>query len=497
MRRSAAAEMRFRAPQPPTTELRPLFRALPPAPEFPIDALLSVGPAAEAIHARTQAPVAMCAQAVLAAATLAVQAHHDVEVPGAGRRPLTGLFATVAESGERKSSVDRAALAPAHQVEEAWRADYEAQRSHWANDHAAWQCAREAAKRKGKGDRGAIRTALAAIGEEPMAPPHPMLLIADPTTQAIVRHLEEVRGWGGVFAAEGGLVIGGHSFRDENRMATGAMLNALWDGDPIRQARVGTGRSFLPGRRVTVHVMMQPVAAAKLFSDPLLDGLGTLARFLVVAPESTAGLRLYREAPAETETVLAAYRHRLAATMLRPPRMLDGSRNALDPAPLPLSIEARAVWVAFHDHIERSLGEGGRLAPIRAWGAKAPEHAARLAAVLTVIADPEARAATREAMDAAVMLVQHYAAEMLRLAGAAEVDPALRLAERLLNWWRTSGGTRKHLAAIYDGGPRAIRSADKARAVVAVLEEHGHVRRLPAGTFLDGMPRREAWELVG
>jgi hypothetical protein len=487
----------LREPEPPPAQPRPLFRPLPPPPKYPLDALLTLRPAAAAVQGRTQAPLAICAQSVLAAATLAVAAHRDVELPGAGRRPLTGLFATVAESGERKSSVDRIALAPAYGLEGVWRSRHEDERARWSSDHAAWGAARDAALRAAKGDRGAVRTALDALGPEPAAPPHPMLLIADPTSEAIVKHLAEVRPWGGVFAGEGGLIVGGYSFREEHRMATGALFNSLWDGDPIRRARVLAGPAFLPGRRLTAHVMLQPVAATRLFADPMLEGLGTLARFLVVAPESTAGTRLWREEPPGTAAALADYRDRLLELMLRTPRLLDGSRDALDPVPLPLAAKARAIWIAFHDHAERELADGRRLAPIRAWGAKAAEHAGRLAAVLTAVADPEAAEVGAEAMEAGTILAQHYAAEMLRLAGAAQIEPQLRLAARVLEWWRKSGSPRKHLAAIYEHGPRAVRSAATARAVVAVLEEHGHLRRLPAGTVLDGMPRRDAWELTG
>ena len=70
------------------------------------------------VHLLTQAPLALCGQSVLAAAALAVQAHHDVLLPGGGRKPLTQLFVSIAESGERKSSVDRAALRPIIAMEE-------------------------------------------------------------------------------------------------------------------------------------------------------------------------------------------------------------------------------------------------------------------------------------------------------------------------------------------------------------------------------------------
>ena len=96
----------------PAAEKRPLFRPLPPAPEFPARALGPLRDVAEAIQMLTQAPLAICGNSVLAAAVLAVQAQRDVELPGGGRKPLTELFVSVADSGERKTSVDKLALAP-------------------------------------------------------------------------------------------------------------------------------------------------------------------------------------------------------------------------------------------------------------------------------------------------------------------------------------------------------------------------------------------------
>jgi hypothetical protein len=79
------------APEPP----RPLMREPPAADPFPIDELGDVlAPAARAIHDRVQAPLAICGQAVLAIATLAVQAQADVELPTQQVRPLTNYFLT-------------------------------------------------------------------------------------------------------------------------------------------------------------------------------------------------------------------------------------------------------------------------------------------------------------------------------------------------------------------------------------------------------------------
>ena len=101
------------------------------------------------------------------------------------------------------------------------------------------------------------------------------------------------------------MLVGGHAFNDEKAMATGALLNTLWDGNPIRRVRVLTGNAFLPGRRCSTHMMMQRVVADKLLGDAVLDGIGLMARMLIVEPESTVGNRPFREAPAECAPILA------------------------------------------------------------------------------------------------------------------------------------------------------------------------------------------------
>lgn len=476
-------------------EKRPLFRELPAPQAFPIEALGPLHNAALAIHHGTQAPLAMCAQSALAAATLAAQAQRDVILPGGGRKPLTGIFASIAESGERKSSVDRVALDAVYQVEQEWRQQSEGERLAHMNDKAAWDSARDKVKR-GKNDMATARNALDALGPEPKAPPHPMLLVADPTPEALTLHLGQGRPMAGVFTAEGGLLIGGAAFNDEARMRTAALLNTLWDGDPIRRLRVGTGEKFLPGRRCSAHVMLQPVVADTLFGDSMLDGIGLLARMLIVAPNSSAGTRLYREPDRGTDLVLNDYNNRLAYLLKRQLVTRPDMPDALDPPPMRLSPEAKAVWIRFHDECERAIAPNGRLSTIRAFGAKLPEHAGRLAAVLTLFDDPDAMEVHEDAMQSGVTLANYYASEMLRLNGGATVSTELRTAQRLLNWWQGQPNPILHLAMIYQFGPSELREAKAARAAATILTESGWIERLPPSTFVDGKPRKEVWRLV-
>jgi len=265
---------------------------------------------------------------------------------------------------------------------------------------------------------------------------------------------------------------------------------------PIRRTRVLTGTAFLPGRRVSAHLMMQQVVANKLLGSSVLEGVGVFARTLIVAPESTAGTRFFRSEAPECSLVLRSYDDRLGALLRRTPRTKPDAPDVLDPLVLDLHRDARTMWIDFYNEVERDLGPDQPLAPIRAFGSKMAEHAGRLAAVMSVYADPDTMEVTAEAMAGGIALTQYYAAELLRLQGGTSVSPDLRLAARLLGWWQAQPNPRCYLAQIYQRSLNAIGDAATARRIVRVLEDHGWIRPLPPGEILDGAKRRDAWELV-
>lgn len=333
-------------------EKRPLFRELPAAQPFPIDALGPLKDAALAINGITQAPLAMCGQSVLAAVTLAVQAQRDVELPGGGRKPLTGLFITIAESGERKSTVDRLATKGIAAVEEKWRLAWQKAQANHENEKEAYEAARSHVKRSKKGDRAAMQLALAAIGAAPVPPPHPVLIVSDPTPEALILLLATGRPMAGLMTDEGGELLGGAAFNDESRTRTAALLNKLWDGQAIKRLRVTTGATMLTGKRCTTHIMVQPVVADTLFGDDMFAGIGLIARMLFAAPDSTAGTRLFKESAATDGSTLAIYNDRIFSLLQRPFVTKPETLDVLDPPILQLCPDARAAWIAFCDECE-------------------------------------------------------------------------------------------------------------------------------------------------
>jgi Protein of unknown function (DUF3987) len=378
-----------------------------------------------------------------------------------------------------------------------WRRASGAPLPAYENDKAAWDTAREAARKAGKGNRTAIRVALDALGPAPTPPLMPMLTCPEPTIEGLCKLYAYGQPSLGIFAAEGGQFIGGHGMSDDNKLKTAAGLSSAWDGDPIRRVRSGDGASILPGRRLAAHLMAQPAVADILFRDRLLADQGLLSRLLVTAPDGAAGTRLWHEEQPETDRDLKRYGARLLAILETPLPLAAGKSNELEPRRLLLSSAGRALWIKFADHIERAIAPGAELEPIRGLANKLPEHAARLAAVLTLVRDIDAGEIVAADIEAGIALAEHYAAEALRLFGASRISTDLRLAHKLLDWllyqWTEPGIS---LPDIYQRSLNAIGDKATAAKLVTILEDHGWLYRIPQGAIVSGQRRRDAWRIV-
>ena len=481
----------------PKEQPRHLFREMPPADPYPIDTLDgALRDAVIAIQDKVQAPLAMCAQSVLSAATLAVQAHADVVLPTGQVRPLSEYFVTVGESGERKSACDNIALWPIAKHEMALREERDAAAIPYRNDKELWDHDRRAIVNNKKMSHKEKQIHLEALGPEPEAPLNPMLTSDDPTYEGLVKGFPGGQPSVGLFTTEGGQFVGGYGMSAEHRVAMAAGLSMLWDGEPVRRVRGGDGSMLIPGRRFSIHIMIQPELAPQLLADRMLIGQGLLSRTLVVSPESTMGTRYWREPRQESEAAIKRYGARLLDILERKFPLVEGKLNELSPRELPLSQEARQQWKAFADHVESQVGPHGDLNPIKGLANKLPEHAARLAGVMTLVANIEAVEVAVDYMGSAIELTEFYANEALRLYGANHCDPDLLLAAKTLDWLKSYwDGELIPLSKLYQLGPSAIRDAGTAKRIVNILEGHGWLISVKGGATIDGIKYREVYEV--
>ncbi|MGM0584948.1 MAG: YfjI family protein [Pseudomonadota bacterium] len=479
-------------------EPQPLMREIPQGEPYPVEALGPLREAVEAVHDIRQAPVAIAGQSALAVASLAVQGFANVETLG-GDAPCSLFCLTIAESGERKSGCDKLLMQALREHEAAQEMQYAEDMANWATAHKLWTKRREklmdaAAKTDSKAVEA--RADLEAMPPEPPKPLSPELTATDPTFEGLVKLYAAGRPSLGLFTDEAGGFVGGHAMNKDNRLKTVAGLSGLWDGSPVNRTRAGDEAFTLRGRRLAAHMMLQPVAARPLLSDPVAAQQGFLARFLMVQPPSAIGTRLRRGHHPSSDAALLRFGARLRSILETDLPIKEGTRQVLAPRLLSLSEQARELLWQFYEHVEKAQGTGGDLDEVRPFASKAAEQAARIAGVLTLWADLGAEQIGLEPMAQAVELAQFHLHEAKRLAEMASVSADLERAERLRLWLLEDWPDAEVLPAdVYQRGPPGLRNKEAAHAALGTLEQHGWVLALPSGTVVRDKPRQRSFRV--
>lgn len=478
---------------------QPLLREIPPGAPYPVEALGPLRAAVEAVAGETLAPVAIPAASALAVASLAVQGFGDVETLG-GPRPVSLYALTIAQSGERKSSCDAALMVGLRSFEREAAKEHGQALQSWQNAYALWKGDRDKALADAKGAKAKDKRAAAEADldalKEPAAPPSPDRTVNEPTYEGLTRKFAEGMPSLGIFSDEGGQFLGGHAMSSDNRQKTLAALNDLWQGNSIRRTRQGDGHLVMYGRRLAVHLMVQPGVARAFMADPMAADTGFLPRFLLCEPASTIGTRLHSRMSFD-RAALEAFAGRLGA-ILQTSLPKDEETRTLEPRTLPLASDARALLTRFADAVEVAQRKDGEFANLTGTASKAAEQACRIAGTLTLWSDLHAPEVTGETMADAIMLAQFYLAEALRLADAATVSVEIDRAEALRRWLLEKWPHPEILPSevVRHAPIRALRESPSAKKALEMLAAHGWLEALPEGAEVRGASRKLAYHIV-
>lgn len=468
----------------------PLIGQIRRAP-YPVDALpMSIRRAVEEVQACVQAPVEMVASSALATASLAIQALADVRRNQTLVGPAGLYFLTVAESGERKSTVDRLFGRAVYDFQDRQREAAKSSLAAHAADMAAWEARREAtlshlqSDAKGNKPVDGHRADLAVIeAGRPVAPRVPRLLYADVTQERLMRSLATEWPSGGIFASEGAAVFGGHSMGRDSIARTLAALNTLWDGGTFLVDRSQAPSFAVRGARMTMALQVQPHVLADFLERDrgLSRGSGFLARFLIAQPVSTQGRRPYREMAATPE--LDAFSARIAELLADLPAV-DPERGLM-PAVLDFNPEAKALWIERYNAIEGQLSSDGDFASIPDVAAKAADNVARLAAVLHVFEHGAAGTISADTVENAGEIVVWHLYSAKALLGPLSISKdeanAASLDRWLLDRCVLEGVDGFSTRTLLQSGPNATRKREDFNRAIELLAEHGRVRVVQHG----------------
>jgi len=488
---------------------QPLLREIPQGEPYPVEALGPLREAVEAVQGMALAPVAIPAGSALAMASLAVQGFADVETLG-GKRPVSLFLLTVAKSGERKSSCDRPLMSALQNFEADQAQAYKKAHKKWVDEQELYDLTRKKLMNTTAGGNGTKATEaqadLKAMGDPPEGPILPDRTASEPTLEGLFRAFQQGSPSLGLFSDEAGQFIGGHAMSQDNRMKTLGGINSLWDGSEIKRTRAGDGVYTLRGRRLALHLMMQPVVAGDFLSDPLAGGLGFLPRCLICEPPSTIGTRFSGGQRADDGGALWRFSSRLKTILNQDMPVEKYSKQILNPRTLPLSDKAKKLLVHFSDQIEGAQAPGGDFEGVSGFASKVAEQAARIAGTLALWADLGAPEVTHEMMADAITLAQYYLDEAKRLSEAAEISVDTAQAEMLRLWllnnWPAIAANIERDAGtitprdVVQHGPGSLRVTKTAKKHLQTLEAHDCVAKLPDGAEVDGKPRKLAYRIV-
>ena len=425
---------------------------------FPVAELgLTLERAVWAIEQRTMAPTELCVSSTLAAAALASQSVGSVVLRSGAVVPLSLFLLAIAESTERKSSVDSIAMAPVKDYECQLAEVYATQKPKYDIENAVWVAQHNKIVSDKRLDRAAQESQLRELGPKPIAPKRPRLTVSAATPEALIKTFEIARPSLGVYSAEGAQFLGGYAFSKEKKNETLGIVNALWSGEIYSKVTIAHGEQLLIGKRLAMHLMLQPHIAKVVLNDDDLAVSGFMGRALICRPRSRIGTRIWTEKPGfDVGIALRGYGLCLQA-LFHAAETTDTGELKL--RTLTLSGSAEELAVAFYNEIERAQAQGGKYEKIKPQAGRAEEHARRIAGTLELFYSQSARIISELSMQRGMVIMRWYLDEALRVIEGETLADEVTDAGDILAWAR--GGSKSVKRNAHGGLTFSLRDLTK------------------------------------
>lgn len=329
----------------------------------------------------TQAPAELVLASALTVLSLLCQPLIDVKRPGGMIGPVSLLIILIANSGERKTTVESIFLACIREYIKLAINQHSRNLLAWEFRVEVW----EARKRKIIKDMTrydpttpeylAFEKELFLHQErKPERPRGFKPIYEDATIAALIKGIRLDIPWVALMSSEGISVLKG-AFNDFGK------INAFWSGSNIEVARATVEGCSLHDARLTVGIMVQHDVLREYLESKgdLARSVGLLSRALVFHPSSTQGTRFITDKTMDVR-VMEKYNTRVTS-------LLDKTMNRLhdeteEKLIIDFSKDAESHWVSTYNKIEAELQEGGEYERSKDHASKLSENIARVAAVL-------------------------------------------------------------------------------------------------------------------
>ena len=402
----------------------------------------------------TQAPLAMVATSALTAISIACQNQIDVCRPGNLHGPVNLSSLILADSGERKTTVDKVFMKAQKALESKFHKEI----------------------RAGK-DYKATESELETHLNKPPVPPQIRRTIFNETTiEVMLKYYSDSNRSFALVSSEGGVIF------DSRAMSKLGIINTLWDGGSLFIDRKSSPGINLKEPRLTISVMIQPDVYHKGFctrKKEIVKTSGHHARFLMCQPTSTQGTRIITgdNYSSQYQDLFEERINELIDESLA----MSGERRCLHFSP-----QAARIWTDYYNDVESKLGGLGPLRHCREYAAKNAEYMARLAGLIYHSSGEEGEISPYTA-EMARELAIWYGNEYVRLSNPLTFDnSALTVPVRLIpeelelfNWIKSYCIEKGILCMKKNDnlqrGPNRFRKKDKINWLLDLLYEQNRV----------------------
>lgn len=449
-------------------------------PQYPMDAfLVVVREAGFEIKRNIQAPDALIGLALINAMTMACQALIKVKLPMGQVRPVTQYVMTVAESGERKTTVDSLLLAPYREHDLHVMLTHDAEMEKYRIEHDWWEA------KHGRLIRASVKSGLDAEAVEALKAEmaeHAKLKPKKPRMRLLIRQDISPRAIMDALAGKGESIAfvtdEGQALFKSGAMSNLGLLNGLWDSPEILPLnRSKEDHVMVMSPRASISIMTQPDVLRDYIDKrgSVAKGSGHWARYLVAWPQSNVGYRPVIDCEAVWDH-LSVFHARIKALLSLQAKMYASGETDRDP--IEFSDDAKARWFAQANRTEWMLRPGDYLHDITDFGSKAMEIVARLAAVMHYFAG-EKGDISLDTLERAIAIVGYHVDQYKdlfspRLAPPQDQVDAQKVELYLRNLWGGYGSNsfiaKNHLLR---NGP--VRDRERLNAALRVSTRKGAV----------------------
>jgi hypothetical protein len=326
----------------------------------------------------TQASEGMLMMTQLSAIATAMQGNINVEIPTKKISPVSIMALTIADSGERKSTVENLFTKGLKYFQKDQEKIYHSliEKHELLIDiynERLRKIKRKIATSNDEADEEVIQQLIQHRKSYPQKPRLPTMIYEDSTVEALLIGLKENSPNAFLGSSEGGVLL------KSRVMSNTATINALWSGDEVTVSRK-TSESFnLCDARLSVHIMAQHSALKRFLgkSNDDVRGNGFLSRMLVCAPQSTCGYRQTNGFKHEDKAI-EEFNQRLYELLQLSWRM----RNFKDRRVVVFSNEAKDIWLDIYNDIESKMAPGGMYQCAKDHASKLADNIARVAALI-------------------------------------------------------------------------------------------------------------------